>query len=158
MPKKLQIVIASQCRLPKLGSIGRASARVALRTNFKASTELRNDFRRMKLPVYKVSNPKESDEPRSNMRGSTLTLVYCIVVYLLATKSPGRPNLSQLPPQISRTNLSTRVLSPPVANSIASSNELQPVSRQHRPRNVPPPKLNQDIHLMVYNYSTANFR
>lgn len=42
---------------------------------------------------------------------------------------------------MSRTSLSTFVWSPFVANWIASSNEVQPVSRQQRPRKVPPPKL-----------------
>ena len=42
---------------------------------------------------------------------------------------------------MSDTSLSTFVLSPCVASSIASSNVLHPVRRQHRPRNVPPPRL-----------------
>lgn len=42
---------------------------------------------------------------------------------------------------MSLTSLSTHVLSPCDANSIASSNVSQPVRRQLSPRNVPPPKL-----------------
>lgn len=42
---------------------------------------------------------------------------------------------------MSRTNLSTFVLSPFAANSIASSNVLQPVNKLHNPKNVPPPIL-----------------
>lgn len=50
---------------------------------------------------------------------------------------------------MSLTNLSTLVLSPPVANSMASSKLVQPVKRLHRPRKVPPPKLKEkkNIHL-----------
>lgn len=42
---------------------------------------------------------------------------------------------------MSRTSLSTRVLSPSEAISRASSKVEQPVSRQQRPRKVPPPRL-----------------
>lgn len=42
---------------------------------------------------------------------------------------------------MSFTSLSTFVESPLLAISNASSNVSQPVRRQHRPRNVPPPKL-----------------
>lgn len=54
------------------------AARVGLRTIFKGSTELRNDFSGEKLTVHEDGYPEESDMPSLDMRG-----VFCTVVLII---------------------------------------------------------------------------
>lgn len=50
----------------------RQERRRELRTIFKASTRLRNDFRGKKFTVHQVCHPEESDMPKSVLRGFTV--------------------------------------------------------------------------------------